>query len=77
MKHRLRNLALLLSFGQALAACQVSTNPWTASVVNPPTAQAAGDVVRTAPLCSEDQGGRHFGEPTPFSGNPFNGCWPQ
>jgi hypothetical protein len=77
MKFGLRNLAVMLTFAQALSACQVPANPRVASASNLPIAGAAGGLVRTSPSCSEDEGGRHFGDITSFSENPFNGCWPQ
>jgi hypothetical protein len=75
MKFGFRSLALVLTV--ALSACQVASNPRGASGSSVPIAHAGGDVVRTSPSCSEDEGGRHFGDITPFSENPFNGCWPQ
>ena len=77
MKFGFRSLTLVLTFTQALSACQVPSNSRVASASNLPLARAGGDVVRTSPICSEDEGGRHFGNITPFSENPFNGCWPQ
>jgi hypothetical protein len=77
MKFGFQSLALVFTFALALSACQVPTNPRVASASNLPIAGAGGGLVRISPSCSEDEGGRHFGEITPFSENPFNGCWPQ
>jgi hypothetical protein len=77
MKFGFRSLALVLTSAVALSACQGPSNPRVASASNLPIARAGGGVVRTSAICSEDEGGRHFGDITPFSENPFNGCWPQ
>ena len=77
MKFGFQGLAFALAITQSLSACQAPSNPRTALVSNLSTAGGGGGVVRTAPNCSEEQGGRHSGETTPFSENPFSGCWPQ
>jgi hypothetical protein len=77
MKFGLRRLALILTLAQALLGCQAPADTIVASASRLPIAGAGGGIVRTSPSCGEDEGGRHFGDTTPFSENPFNGCWPQ
>jgi hypothetical protein len=77
MKLGLRSLVLVLTFAEALSACQVPADRAAVSGSSLPMAWAGGDFVRTSPVCREDEGGRHFGDTTAFSEDPFNGCWPQ
>jgi hypothetical protein len=77
MKFEFQGLAVVLTFALVLSACQGPSNQRVASASNLPTTRSGGGVVRTSPVCREDEGGRHFGDITPFSENPFSGCWPQ
>jgi hypothetical protein len=70
--------ALLLLGSLGFTACQ--TSPSTPPLAASKPAEAP---VETVVGCGEDNGGfgapvRHFGEPTPFSDDPFrNPCWPE
>lgn len=75
------SFATALALIAALSACATSPPSVHVAAVKSADAPALG-VVHTAPQCGDDAGGfgaptRHFGEPTPFSENPNNGCWPQ
>jgi hypothetical protein len=82
MQFRLLSLTPVLVLALAISACQMPSYPRVAAANNPLTASAVKGIVHTSPICGEDGGGfgksgRHFGDSTPFSDNPFNGCWPQ
>jgi hypothetical protein len=70
--------ALLLLGSLGFTACQ--TSPSTPPLAASKPAEAP---VETVVGCGDDNGGfgapvRHFGEPTPFSDDPFrNPCWPE
>lgn len=71
MKARLTNLTLVLALGATLAAC--GTAPASQRVAS---TQRTLVPVETTQNCPSDVA-RHFGNPTPESGNPFlNPCWP-
>jgi hypothetical protein len=73
MRARFTNLTLVLALGASLAAC--GTAPASQRVAS---TQSTLVPVETTQNCPIDGGyGRHFGNPTPESENPFlNPCWP-
>jgi hypothetical protein len=82
MKFRPFSCAPVIVLALATSACQMPSYPRVAAAGNPATASAVEGVVHTSQICAEEGGGfgksgRHFGDSTGFSDNPFNGCWPQ
>jgi hypothetical protein len=70
----------VVALAAALSACAESASPRLAAATPGPHPHVGA--VHTLQDCGNDDGGfgapvRHFGNPTPFSENPFNWCWPQ
>jgi hypothetical protein len=77
MMFRPLTLAPVLLLALATSACEMPPDLRMVAANNLSTPSNAPGVVHTSPICGEANGGRHFGDPTPWSENPFNACWPQ
>ena len=81
MTTRSLRLATALAVVAAVAACADATSLPRIAAAQAPGARPSLGLVHTLD-CGGDDGGfgapvRHFGNPTPFSENPFNACWPR
>jgi predicted small lipoprotein YifL len=82
MKARVLSVAGAMALAASLSACGTSTPLLRVASAQVPGSQPHLAVVQTSQDCGDDNGGfgaplRHFGNPTPFSENPFNACWPK
>jgi len=82
MKGRFFSIAAAIALAASISACGTSTPLPRVASAQVPGSQPHLGAVHTSQDCGDDNGGfgapvRHFGNPTPFSDNPFNVCWPQ
>jgi hypothetical protein len=82
MNARFVRVTVIFALAASLSGCAVSSSPQRIALNQPAGSQPHVGVVQTVQDCGGDDGGfgarvRHFGNPTPFSENPFNGCWPR
>jgi len=75
-------ITVTAALAASLAGCAASSSPQRIALNQSTGSEPRLGVVRTVQDCGSDDGGfgapvRHFGNPTPFSENPFNGCWPR
>ncbi len=65
-----------------LSGCKAPTSFQRVAAAPALAAPSPSDAVRAVRDCGSGDGGfgapvRHLGNTTPFSENPFSGCWPQ
>jgi hypothetical protein len=82
MNARFVKLTVIFALAASLAGCAASSSLQRIASNQPAVPQPRLGVVQTVQDCGRDDGGfgapvRHFGDPTPFSENLSNGCWPQ